>query len=144
MIYGPVHEEIRDAIRRFVEQEIIPFVNDWEEEGCWPAHEICKKAGNAGFLGINRPEEYGGMGLDLSYSMVWAEEIGRIPAGGVATGLSITSQMATPALAVHGSDQLRREFLAPTIAGDLVAGSDERRVGKECVSQCRTRWAPAH
>src|SRR3546814_20698315 len=56
-----------------------------EEDGFWPAHEICKKAGNAGFLGINRPEEYGGMGLDLSYSMVWAEEIGRIPAGGVAT-----------------------------------------------------------
>ncbi|MBP6019516.1 MAG: acyl-CoA dehydrogenase family protein [Burkholderiaceae bacterium] len=121
MIYGPVHEEIRDAIRRFVDREIIPFVNEWEENGPWPAHEICKKAGNAGFLGINRPEEYGGMGLDLSYAMVWAEEIGRIPAGGVATGLSITSQMATPALAAYGSDALRQEYLAPTIAGDLVA-----------------------
>lgn len=121
MIYGPEHEEIRSAIRRFIEGEITPHVDAWEEIGAWPAHEVCKKAGNAGFLGINRPEQYGGMGLDLSYSMIWAEEIGRIPAGGVATGLSITSQMATPALAAHGSDALCREYLAPTIAGDLVA-----------------------
>src|SRR5690606_982442 len=112
---------IRNAIRRFIEGEIFPFVDEWEEEGMWPAHAVCKKAGDAGFLGINRPTEYGGMGLDISYSLVWAEEIGRIPAGGVATGLSITSQMATPALAAHGSDALRSEYLAPTIAGDLVA-----------------------
>lgn len=121
MIYGPDHTEIRNAIRRFIEGEITPHVHEWEENGMWPAHEICKKAGDAGFLGINRPEEYGGMGLDLSYSMVWAEELGRIPAGGVATGLSITSQMATPALAAHGSDALRKEFLIPTIAGEQVA-----------------------
>ncbi len=121
MIYGPEHEEIRDAIRRFIDGEITPHVDAWEEEGAWPAHEVCKKAGDAGFLGINRPEKFGGMGLDLSYAMIWAEEIGRIPAGGVATGLSITSQMATPALAAHGSDALCAEYLAPTIAGDLVA-----------------------
>jgi alkylation response protein AidB-like acyl-CoA dehydrogenase len=96
MIYGQEHEQIRSAIRRFIEGEINPHVDTWEERGTWPAHEVCKMAGDAGFLGINRPEKYGGMNLDLSYAMIWAEEIGRIPAGGVATGLSITSQMATP------------------------------------------------
>ena len=121
MIYGQEHEQIRSAIRRFIEGEINPHVDTWEERGTWPAHEVCKMAGDAGFLGINRPEKYGGMNLDLSYAMIWAEEIGRIPAGGVATGLSITSQMATPALAVHGSHALCTEYLTPTIAGDLVA-----------------------
>lgn len=121
MIYGDDHEEMRRAMRRFIEREILPNVDEWENEGIWPAHEICKKAGSVGFLGINRPEAYGGMGLDLTYAMVWAEELGAIPAGGVATGLSITSQMATPALAKYGSDSLRKEYLAPTIAGDLVA-----------------------
>lgn len=136
MIYGPEHEEIRDAIRRFIDGEITPHVDTWEEEGIWPAHEVCKKAGDAGFLGINRPEKFGGMGLDLSYAMIWAEEIGRIPAGGVATGLSITSQMATPALAAHGSDELCAEFLAPTIAGDLVAclGVSETGGGSDVAS----------
>ncbi|MGI4748295.1 MAG: acyl-CoA dehydrogenase family protein [Janthinobacterium lividum] len=121
MIYGADHEEMRGSIRRFVERHILPHVDEWESVGIWPAHDLCKIAGSAGFLGINRPEAYGGLGLDLSYAMVWAEELGRIPAGGVATGLSITTQMATPALAAHGSDQLCQEFLAPTIAGDLVA-----------------------
>lgn len=121
MIYGTEHEEMRRSIGRFIEREILPHVDQWEDDGIWPAHEVCKKAGAAGFLGINRPEAYGGLGLDLTYAMVWAEELGRIPAGGIATGLSITSQMATPALAAHGSNALRAEYLAPTIAGDLVA-----------------------
>lgn len=129
MIFGAVHEEMRHSMQRFIEREITPYVDAWEEAGIWPAHEVCKKAGNAGFLGINRPESYGGLGLDLTYAMLWGEELGRIPAGGVATGLSITSQMATPALARYGSDSLCREYLAPTIAGDLVACLGVSEVG---------------
>lgn len=136
MIYGEDHEQMRRSMRRFIELEIMPHVEAWEADGIWPAHRICKLAGEAGFLGINRPKAHGGMGLDLTYAMVWAEEIGRIPAGGVATGLSITSQMATPALARHGSNDLCGRYLVPTIAGDMVAclGVSEAGGGSDVAS----------
>lgn len=136
MIFTEQHEELRRSIRRFVDQEINPHVDQWEAEEQWPSHEICKKAGKLGFLGIAKPVEYGGMGLDYSYSTVWAEELGRIRSGGIAAALGVQTDMATPALAHHGSDKLRREFLAPAIAGDMVVclGLSETGAGSDVAS----------
>ncbi len=121
MLFTPEHEELRRSLRKFIEQEINPYVDEWEEAEIFPAHELFKKMGDAGFLGISKPEEYGGLGLDYSYSMVMAEELGNIDCGGVPMAIGVQTDMATPALARFGSDEVKKEFLAPSISGDYVA-----------------------
>jgi citronellyl-CoA dehydrogenase len=97
------------------------FFRQWEKEQIFPAHEVFKKFGDAGLLGINKPVEYGGLGLDYKYQMAFLEASGHIRASGVAMGIGVQTDCATPALARFGSDQLKRDFLAPAIAGDHVA-----------------------
>ena len=121
MLYTPEHQKLRQTVRRFIEQEINPHVDAWEEAEIFPAHAVFKKLGELGLLGINKPVEYGGMGLDYSYSVAFAEELGRCNCGGVPMAIGVQTDMATPALARYGSDELRKEFLAPTVAGDLVS-----------------------
>ncbi|SDE25929.1 acyl-CoA dehydrogenase family protein [Kordiimonas lacus] len=120
MLFTDQHNELRRTVARFVAEEINPHVDEWEAAGIFPAHELFKKMGDLGLLGISKPEEYGGLGLDYSYEMVLAEELGGIDCGGVPMGISVQTNMATPALARFGSDELREEFLAPAIAGDMV------------------------
>jgi citronellyl-CoA dehydrogenase len=121
MLFTQEHEELRRTVRNFVEKEINPYVDEWENHPPFPAHELFKKLGNLGLLGISKPVEYGGMGLDYTYSLVASEEFGGIRCGGVPMAIGVQTDMATPALARFGSDELRREFLAPAIAGDMVA-----------------------
>ena len=120
MIFTPEHEQIADTVRKFVAKEINPFIAQWEAAQQFPAHELFKKLGNLGLLGIKYPAEYGGMGLDFSYSMVMAEALGECNAGGVPMAIGVHTDMCTPALARFGSDELKREFLAPSIVGDMV------------------------
>ena len=120
MKFTPEHEQIADTVRKFVANEINPHLPKWEAEGQFPAHQVFKKMGDLGLLGIKYPTEYGGMGLDFSYSMVMAEALGECHAGGVPMAIGVQTDMCTPALARFGSDELRREFLAPSIAGDMV------------------------
>lgn len=136
MIFTDDHETMRQTIRRFVDSEINPHVDEWEAAEQWPSHEVCAKAAKLGLLGITKPEEYGGLGLDYSYSTVWAEELGRIRSGGIAAALGVQTDMATPALAAHGSDELRREFLAPAIAGEMIVslGLSETGAGSDVAS----------
>jgi citronellyl-CoA dehydrogenase len=115
------HEELRRTARNFVEKEINPYVDQWEEAGIFPAKELFKKMGDLGLLGICKPVENGGMGLDYSYNMVVVEELGRISCGGVPMAIGVQTDMATPALARFGSPELRAKYLAPAIAGDMVA-----------------------
>jgi citronellyl-CoA dehydrogenase len=114
------HEQLRASMRKFIDREINPYVEEWEAAEIFPAHEVFKKMGEQGFLGITKPEEYGGMGLDYSYAVVAAEEVGRIKSGGVGLAIGVQTDMCTPALARFGSDELRAEFLAPAIAGEQV------------------------
>ena len=114
------HESIRETVAKFIDNEINPYVDQWEEDGIFPAKEVFKKLGNLGMLGITKPIEFGGLGLDYSYGIVFAEEMGRIHCGGVSTGIGVQTDMATPALAKFGSDELRKEFLVPAITGDAV------------------------
>ncbi|MDA8852949.1 acyl-CoA dehydrogenase family protein [Pseudomonadales bacterium] len=114
------HQAIRETIAKFIDKEINPYCDEWEEAGIFPAHELFKKMGDEGLLGICKPEAYGGMGLDYSYQIVFSEELGRIASGGVSMAIGVQTDMATPALANHGSDYVREEFLTKAISGEAV------------------------
>ena len=120
MQFTPEHLALADTVKRFVENEINPYSDEWEKAGHFPAHEVFKKAGDLGLLGIKYDTAYGGMGLDFSYSMVASEALGIANCGGVPLAIGVQTDMCTPALARFGSDELRREFLVPAIAGDMV------------------------
>ena len=114
------HEQIRDTLKRYIDEHINPHVDEWEAAEIFPAHQVFKGLGELGLLGLTKPIEYGGMGLDYSYSMVMAETLGLIKCGGVPMAIGVQTDMCTPALARFGSDELKRQFLAPAIAGDMV------------------------
>jgi citronellyl-CoA dehydrogenase len=134
------HEAVRRTIARFVQEELNPHVDEWEDAETYPAHEVIKKLGNLGLLGLTKPETYGGAALDHSYSVIMAEELGACRCGGVPMSIGVHTDMATPALARFGSDELRKEFLAPAIAGDLLSciGVSEPGAGSD-VSSIKTR-----
>lgn len=140
MQFSSEHQELRKTIARFVDTELNPHVEAWEEAGIWPAREVLKKMGDLGLLGISKPEAYGGMGLDYSYSLVFAEEMGNCSCGSLPMAIGVVTDMATPALAKFGSDALREEFLAPTIAGEQVCsiGVSEPGAGSD-VANIQTR-----
>lgn len=114
------HEQIRDTLKRYIDEHINPHVDEWEEAGIFPAHQVFKGLGDLGLLGLTKPEAYGGAGLDYSYGMVMAETLGHINCGGVPMAIGVQTDMCTPALARFGSDELRKEFLMPAIAGNMV------------------------
>ena len=114
------HEQIRGTLKRYIDEHINPHVDEWEEAGIFPAHQVFKGLGDLGLLGLTKPEAYGGAGLDYSYGMVMAETLGHINCGGVPMAIGVQTDMCTPALARFGSDELRKEFLMPAIAGDVV------------------------
>src|SRR5690606_37117851 len=120
MQFTPEHNEIRRTVARFVENELNPHVDEWEAAEEFPSHEVFKKLGDLGLLGIKYDPAYGGLGLDFSYSMVMAEELGLVHCGGVPMAIGVHTDMCTPALNRFGSDHVKRNFLAPSIAGDVV------------------------
>ena len=83
MQYTHEHREIQNTLKRFIEAEINPHVDEWEAAEIFPAHEVFKKMGNLGLLGLTKPEAFGGAGLDYSYSMAMAEALGHIDCGGI-------------------------------------------------------------
>ncbi len=121
-IYFDKDQELfRQTVRRFVEREINPHVEEWEAARCFDGRKLFKQMGDLGFLGVSYPEEYGGAGLDYWYNVVLAEEVGRADCGGVPMAIAVHTDMATPALAEFGSEELKQRFLAPAIAGDMIA-----------------------
>ena len=76
-IYTSEHVELRDAFRKFIDKEINPFVDEWEKNKLFPAHELFKKLGEAGYLGVSKPVELGGQGLDYSFTVALTEELGK-------------------------------------------------------------------
>jgi citronellyl-CoA dehydrogenase len=130
------HLELQKTLRRFIDEEINPHVDEWEEAGIFPAHQVFKRLGALGLLGLTKPEAFGGAGLDYSYALAMAETLGHVDCGGVPMAIGVQTDMATPALARFGSDELRRDFLAPAIAGDMVAciGVSEPGAGSDVAS----------
>lgn len=114
------HLEVRKTLKRYIDEQINPHVDEWEEAEIFPAHKVFKGLGDLGLLGLTKPEAFGGSGLDYSYSLMMAETLGHIRCGGVPMAIGVQTDMCTPALARFGSDELREQFLAPAIAGDMV------------------------
>ena len=136
MRYTHEHLEIQKTLKRFIDAEINPHVDEWEAAEMFPAHEVFKKMGNLGLLGLTKPEAYGGAGLDYSYALAMAEGLGHIDCGGIPMAIGVQTDMCTPALARFGSEELKREFLAPAIAGDMVGciGVSEPGAGSDVAS----------
>ena len=114
------HKQIQDTVTQFVAREMDPYADEWEAAGKFPAHELFKKMGDLGLLGIAKPEAYGGLGLDYTYQIIFSEAVGATRAAGASMAIGVQTDMATPALAKFGSDELREQFLTPAIAGDMV------------------------
>lgn len=131
---------MRTTLRKFIASEINPHVDEWERQGGFPSKQVFKRLGDLGLLGLTKPVEYGGLGLDYTFAMVMAEELGHVACGGVPMAIGVQTDMATPALARFGSDELRKQFLAPSIAGDFVAcvGVSEVGAGSD-VSSVKTQ-----
>ena len=136
MLYTEEHDEIRQTVRDFVDNEINPYADEWEEAKMFPAHEVFKKLGDLGLLGLNRKEEDGGLGLDYSYNIAMSEELGRCRSAAVSMAIGVQTDMCTPALANFGSKELKEQFLQPAIAGDMVGcvGVSEEGAGSDVAS----------
>ena len=133
------HEELKRNLKRFIEDEINPHVDEWEAAEMFPALEVFGKLGELGYLGLTKPEAYGGSGLDYSYSVIMAEALGHISCGALPMAIGVQTDMATPALARFGSQALCEEFLVPAISGKAVAciGVSEPHAGSD-VSAIKT------
>ena len=137
------HEELRGTIRRWVESEIVPFQDEWEERREFP-RELFDRAAELGFLGLKYPERLGGQGGDQLHDAVWAEEIAAAGiSGGVGAGLGAHTGIATPPVWSFGTDDQHERFLRPAIAGKRIAalGITEPGAGSD-VASIRTRAEP--
>ncbi len=115
------HEHFRVMVREFIQREINPHVDQWEAEGMMPLHRIFKHMGGLGLLGLEYDEAYGGQEADHFFTVVMAEEFGRADHGSIGMAVGVQADMATPSLHRFGSPLLKERYLAPAIAGDMVA-----------------------
>lgn len=121
MRFTPEHEQFRASVRSVIESEINPYVDEWEEAGIFPAHDLFPKLAKVGMFGLEYDPEFGGQGADHTYTVVLGEELGRTTnCAGVPMAIAVQASMSTPALAKYGSDELKREFLAPAMSGEMV------------------------
>ncbi|MEY4285162.1 MAG: acyl-CoA dehydrogenase [Betaproteobacteria bacterium] len=136
MLITHEHEELERNLKRFIDQEINPHVDDWEAAEQFPAHDVFRKLGDLGFLGLTKPTEYGGLGLDYSYSVMMAQTLGHISCGAIPMAIGVQTDMATPALARFGSKALCEQFLVPAIRGEQVGciGVSEPGAGSDVAS----------
>ena len=108
-------------VRRFVEEEINPRVEEWEEAGEMPLHEVFGQMAELGLLGLEYDPAYGGQGADHLFTVVLAEEFGRADHGSIGMALGVQVDMATPSLHQHGSEELKQRYLAPALRGEMVS-----------------------
>jgi citronellyl-CoA dehydrogenase len=115
------HEMVRKAVQEFVDKEINPNMDEWEEKGEAPLHDLFRKMGDLGFLGIRYDPKWGGQGLDYWYDTVFLEELGRIHGSGIPVAVAVQTHMATPAIDEYGSDYLKATYLKAALSGEMVA-----------------------
>jgi alkylation response protein AidB-like acyl-CoA dehydrogenase len=140
-IFTAEHAELRSVVRRFVDTEVRPNVDAWEQAGQFP-DSLFRRCGELGFLGLHYPARYGGSGGDLAAGLVFVEELARCGAGAIPMAISVQTDMATPALAHFGTDDQRERWLVPAITGDKIgaiaitepdAGSDVAAIDTRAV-----------
>ena len=117
--FDDTHRMVRDTVRSFVQREILPYVNDWEEAGEFP-RELYKKAADAGILGLGAPEKWGGSGEDVFMKVAACEEMVRCTSGGVGASLG-SLDIGLPPVWKWGSEALQEKVVPPVLAGDKIA-----------------------
>jgi len=117
--FTPSHDMVRKSAREFVKKEVLPYIDEWEEAGEFPV-EIYKKAADLGFLGLGYPEEYGGIPADIFYRIAVSEELMRTGSGGFCAGLG-SLNIAIPPILSMGTDEQKKRFVAPVLAGEKIA-----------------------
>lgn len=140
-LFSSDHEAFRDAFRRFMDKEIAPFHEQWEEQG-YVDRKVWNKAGENGFLCMTMPEEYGGAGADKLYSVVQMEELGR--GGFTGIGYSLHSEIVAPYILHYGTEAQKKKYLPRLASGEMVgaiamsepaAGSDLQGVKTTALKQ---------
>ena len=116
----PEHDAFRELVRKFTEEEMRPRAREFDTAGRIDK-ALFRKMGELGMLGLRYDPSYGGAGLDWSFSAVMHEELGRSDNAGATLAVSVHTEMATPSLADFGSEELKREYLVPAIAGETVS-----------------------
>jgi alkylation response protein AidB-like acyl-CoA dehydrogenase len=119
MYFTDAHEELRLHIRRFLEKEVQPHLQEWEET-TFP-DSIMRRFGELGFLGLRYPPEYGGQGGDYFSAIVLSEEMARAGCGGLGMAVAVQAEMATPPLYKFGTEEQKRRWLVPAISGEAIA-----------------------
>ena len=122
MLFTSEHDLFRQTVRSYLGREVNPHVDEWEAAHAWPAHEVLPGMAALGLLGLEYRPEDGGQGVDHWYTVIFGEELGRIPCGGVPMGIAVHTDMATPSLARFGTRELKDQFLAPALRGEMVSG----------------------
>src|SRR5579872_5895552 len=147
MYFTDAHDELRLHVRKFLEKEVVPHLEEWEEK-TFP-DSIFKRFGELGFLGLRYPPEYGGQGGDYFSAVVLSEEMAKAGLGGLGMAVDVQAEMATPPVFKFGTEEQKRRWVVPAIRGDQIAalaitepdaGSDvagittvARRYGKEFI-----------
>ncbi|MEA2437333.1 MAG: hypothetical protein QOF65_1889, partial [Thermoleophilaceae bacterium] len=137
-IFTDEHEALRESIRNFCVKELAPHAEEWEET-TFP-NWVFERMGELGFLGLSYPEEYGGQGGDYYANLVLAEEIGAARSGGLAMGIAVHTDMATPPVFLFGTEEQKQEYLVPSIKGQKISclGITEPDAGSD-VAGIKTR-----
>src|SRR6478752_9860720 len=137
-IFTDEHEQLRESIRAFVLKELAPHAEEWEET-TFPDW-VFRRMGELGFLGLDKPEAYGGQGGDYYTSLVLAEEIVHSRCGGLAMGIAVHTDMATPPVHIFGTEEQKQRYLVPSIRGEKISclGITEPDAGSD-VSGIKTR-----
>lgn len=137
-IFTEEHEQLREGIRAFAEKELAPHADEWEET-TFP-DSVFRRMGELGYLGLDKPEEYGGQGGDYFTAMVLAEEMAHARSGGLAMGVAVQTDMAMPPIVAFGTEEQKQEWLVPAIKGEkiLCLGITEPDAGSD-VAGIKTR-----
>jgi alkylation response protein AidB-like acyl-CoA dehydrogenase len=137
-LFNDDHDRLRESIRAFVEKELAPHAEEWEET-TFP-NWVFPRMGELGLLGLSYPEEYGGQGGDYPCNIVLAEEMTRSRSGGLATGIAVHTDMATAPIFAFGTEQQKQDYLVPSIRGEKISclGITEPDAGSD-VAGIKTR-----
>jgi alkylation response protein AidB-like acyl-CoA dehydrogenase len=137
-IFTDEHEQLRESIRAYATKELAPHADEWEETTFPDA--VFHRMGELGFLGLDKPERYGGQGGDYFTALVLAEEIVHARSGGLAMGIAVHTDMAMPPILAFGTEEQKQEWVVPAIRGEkiLCLGITEPDAGSD-VAGIKTR-----
>ncbi|MGJ8744722.1 acyl-CoA dehydrogenase family protein [Polaribacter sp.] len=119
MYFTEEHEAFRASFKEFLQKEVVPHIEKWEKNGSIERF-IWKKFGEMGYFGLNTPEEFGGLHLDLFYTVIFLEELQKINSGGFAAAMWAHQYLAMTHLAKEGDDFIKNKYLVPSVEGDMI------------------------